>query len=96
MQRNASNLIGLVERRWLHRSFSQHLCFKQKLFLFLAVLLPILKHKLWLNWSRSHYHDHATGLLYKSLTELPNTDYGLLLRRRGPLQPIRMLRNDVS
>ena len=30
------------------------------------------------------------------LTELPNTDYGLLLRRRGPLQPIRMRRNDVS
>ena len=30
------------------------------------------------------------------LTELPNTDYGLLLRRRGPLQPIRMSRNDVS
>ena len=31
-----------------------------------------------------------------SLPELFNTDYGLLLRRRGPLQPIRMHRNDVS
>ena len=31
-----------------------------------------------------------------ALTELPNTDYGFLLRRRGPLQPIRMCRNDVS
>ena len=30
------------------------------------------------------------------LTEHPNTDYGLLLRRRGPLQLIRMHRNDVS
>ena len=31
-----------------------------------------------------------------TLTELPNTDYRLLLRRRGPLQPIRMRRNYVS
>ena len=31
------------------------------------------------------YYHFFTG----SLTELPNTDYGLLLRRRGPLQPIR-------
>ena len=33
--------------------------------LFLAVLLAILKHNLWLNWSRSHYHDYTTDLLYK-------------------------------
>ena len=28
--------------------------------------------------------------VYIPLTELSNTDYGLLLRRRGPLQPIRI------